>query len=86
VQRSNRAKAKIHYIQHAHGLDLQGTILVRDSVVEHARIFVILNGAKIQQNKVMSYKKETNEERRECNRCVPMIISACLCLQRQLQT
>jgi hypothetical protein len=26
---------------------------------------VILNGAKIQQNKVMSYKKETNEERRK---------------------
>lgn len=29
-------KAKIHYIQHAHGLDLQGRILVKDSVVEHA--------------------------------------------------
>jgi hypothetical protein len=77
-------KAKIHYIQHAHGVDLQGRILVKDSVVEHAWIFVILNGAKIQQNKVMSYEKETNEERR--NHCVPMIISACLRLQRQLQT
>jgi hypothetical protein len=28
-------KAEIHYTQHAHGLDLQGRILVKDSVVEH---------------------------------------------------